>query len=133
MKTDYNKQATNFLKRAEATLTLKYMGNEPHFEDDKEKRIYRDRYKCTFANGKKHFSVIFGQSIANRGKKPTTYHILACLTKYDPKSFENFCGEFGYDTDSRKAEKTYKAVYSEWEKVKAFFTEEELEILREIQ
>lgn len=41
---------------------------------------------------------------------PTEYDVLACLTKNEVGTFENFCSEFGYDTDSRTAKKTYKAV-----------------------
>lgn len=67
------------------------------------------------------------------GKTPTAYDLLACLTKYDPGSFEDFCGEFGYDNDSRKAERTYLAVQSEWHKVNRFFTKEQLEELQDIQ
>lgn len=63
---------------------------------------------------------------------PTEYDLLACLTKYDVGTFEDFCGEFGYDTDSRKAEDTYKAVKEEYEKVCALFTDEELTELQEI-
>jgi hypothetical protein len=64
---------------------------------------------------------------------PTAYDLLAGLTKYDPGTFENFCSEFGYDTDSRKAEKTYFAVIKEWSDVSRFFTKEQLEELRDIQ
>lgn len=45
---------------------------------------------------------------------PTAYDVLTCLTKTDPGTFEEFCSEFGYDTDSRKAEKTYKACVKEY-------------------
>lgn len=69
---------------------------------------------------------------AVKRKAPTAYDLLASITKYDPDTFENFCSEFGYDTDSRKAEKTYFAVQEEWNKVRKFFTTEELEKLREI-
>lgn len=65
-------------------------------------------------------------------KKPTAYDVLACLTKYDPGTFENFCAEYGYDVDSRKAEKTYKSVKEEWMNVERIFTESEMELLREI-
>lgn len=68
----------------------------------------------------------------NKVSAPTAYAMLACLTKYDPGTFEDFCSEYGYDTDSRKAEKTYFAVQEEWKKVRSFFTSEELESLREI-
>lgn len=65
--------------------------------------------------------------------EPTAYDLLSCLTKYDPGTFENFCADYGYDTDSRKAEKTYKEVMKEWENVSRIFSTDELEQLQEIQ
>lgn len=67
-----------------------------------------------------------------KGEEPSLYDVLACLTTYDPGTFEDFCSEFGYDTDSRRAEKTYNAVEGEWLKVQSLFNDDELEILREI-
>lgn len=64
--------------------------------------------------------------------KPTAYDVLACIIKYDPGTFEDFCSEFGYDTDSKKAEKTYNAVKDEWMNVERLYSESEMEILREI-
>lgn len=64
---------------------------------------------------------------------PSAYDVIACLTKYDPFSFENFCSDFGYDTDSRSAERTYKAVKKEWNQVSKFFTPQEIEEMQEIQ
>lgn len=63
---------------------------------------------------------------------PTPYDVLACLTKYDPGTFENFCGEYGYDEGSRKAEGVYHAVVKEYKKVRAFFSDAELKLLEEI-
>lgn len=67
-----------------------------------------------------------------RPKEPTLYSVLACLQKYDVGSFEDFCGEFGYDTDSRRAKKTYKAVVKEYDKMCSLFNNDELELLAEI-
>jgi len=64
---------------------------------------------------------------------PNAYSVLACLTKYDPGTFEDFCSEFGYDTDSKKAEKTYNSVVNEWNNIKALFNDAEIEELQEIQ
>lgn len=64
---------------------------------------------------------------------PRAYDILASVTKYDPGTFENFCGDFGYDTDSRKADKVYHDVVDEWKNIEKLFTEEQLELLTEIQ
>lgn len=54
-------------------------------------------------------------------KAPTAYDVLACLTKYDPGSFDDFCDDFGYSNDSRTAERTYLAVTDEWSKVQKMF------------
>ena len=70
--------------------------------------------------------------IIHRPVTPTPYSVLACLTKYDCGTFEDFCGEFGYDTDSKNAEKTYKAVCKEWLNVQRLFTDSEIELLQEI-
>lgn len=66
------------------------------------------------------------------GEAPTAYDVLAALTKYNPDTLENFCAEFGYDTDSKKAEKIYHAVMDEWQNLKALFNDKELEKLAEI-
>jgi hypothetical protein len=66
-------------------------------------------------------------------KEPAPYDLLACLTKYDPGTFEDFCDEFGYDEDSRSAERVYKSVVEEWKQVQSLFTDEEIEQLQEIQ
>lgn len=76
----------------------------------------------------------FGEGIqAKEINHPSAYDVLTCLQKYDPYTFENFCSDFGYDEDSRKAEKIYKSVCEEWENVSKLFTPEELEQLQEIQ
>jgi hypothetical protein len=51
------------------------------------------------------------------------------------ESFENFCGEFGYDTDSRKAEKTYKLckrAYVKFERVSGFSDDEMYNFINEL-
>ena len=63
---------------------------------------------------------------------PTAYDLLACIEKNDPGDFEEFCSSFGCDTDSRRAEDTWRAVVKEWQKVKRFFTAEELAELQDI-
>lgn len=63
---------------------------------------------------------------------PTAYSILACLTKYDVGSFEDFCSEFGYDEDSKSAEKIYRAVCDEYTNVCKIWSDDEIETLQEI-
>jgi len=66
-------------------------------------------------------------------KAPTAYDVLTCLQKYDVGTFEDFCSEFGYDNDSRQAEKTYNAVLDEYKNVCMLWNESEIEQLQEIQ
>lgn len=65
-------------------------------------------------------------------KAPTAYGVLACLQKHEVGSFENFCGDFGYNVDSRKAEKIYNAVLKEWQEVQKLWSDEEIALLQEI-
>lgn len=54
---------------------------------------------------------------------PSWYDLLACVTKYDPGTFEDFCASYGYDEDSRKAEATWRAVVKEYRDFARLFPE----------
>lgn len=154
---EYEKQAQDFLEKTNTTFHAEFFGHGLYFDDDKEQR---DIYTITLTRDKKKMVFKFGQSITNSGLTvqrnphkvfrktlydvemiprkggrviPTAYDVLTCLTKYDPGSFENFCGEFGYDTDSKKAEKTYFAVQKEYYDLCKLFSQDELAQMAEIQ
>lgn len=63
---------------------------------------------------------------------PSVYDVLACLTKCDPCTFEDFCSDYGYDEDSRTAERIYFAVQKEYTQLAKLFTPEQMEELAEI-
>lgn len=130
MNTDYQKQANDFLKATETTFTSSFKKHDLYFPEDKDTR---DIYVCVLKNYSHHYRFTFGQSINNTGTHPTAYDVLSSLTKCEVGTFENFCGDYGYDVDSRKAYKTYKAVLKEWKNVERLFTAEQLELLQEIQ
>lgn len=62
------------------------------------------------------------------GTLPTVYDILSCLTWYDTNTFEDFCATYGYDEDSRQAEKTYLNIKSEYTGLCALYSENEMEL-----
>jgi len=129
---EYTEQAENFLAKHNLKFRAVYVENAPYFDGDKEAR---DIYNLTITgNGKKRMTVKFGQSIngSRNGEIPTAYDLLASITDYDPGSFSDFCSDFGYDEDSRSAEKTYKNVKKEYVKVVNFFTSEQLDEIQEI-
>ena len=132
--TNYQKQAIDFLNATSTglTVTFKHYGTMPNWDDN----VSRDVFVCVLKNKQHRYRFIFGQSASestgNGDNKPTAYDVLACLTKSDPYSFEDFCSNFGYEEDSRKAYKIFKAVMKEWKNVELLFTPEQIEELQEI-
>jgi hypothetical protein len=144
---EYEDQANKFMADHGIKFHSKLIGDKcPIWCDGKH--MHGDRYLVTFTRlhikashaprydcePRKRFTLSFWNSRHDQetGEAPTAYDVLYAIEKNDPRTFEDFCGEFGYDTDSRKAETTYKLVKREWAKVSAFFTESELTELYEI-
>ena len=156
----YEQQALDFLLKTDTEFKAEFTEHGLHFDTDKEARdIYKITLT---RKDKKPYIFRFGQSIANSGlinahyktsksfeqgdkmipmkgsdyerkrKAPTAYDVLACLQKYDVGTFSNFCSEFGYDEDSRTAEKIYFAVQKEYDSLSRLYSEQELELMREI-
>lgn len=58
------------------------------------------------------YSAGFGHRVDGQPKAPKLADVLACLlsdASTSAESFYDFCSNFGYDTDSRKAHATWKA------------------------
>ena len=68
-------------------------------------------------------------------RQPSDYSLLACMSmdSYQSDTFEDWCGEFGYDTDSRKALDTFLKCQKISSDINRFFTDAELEQLQDIQ
>ena len=131
---NYDQQAADFLKKTGTIFKAEYLENDYYFPGDSHQR---DIYKILLKRGKKRYTFRFGDSIKNSLSypklPPSPYSILTALTKYDPGEFDDFCGEFGYNEDSRNAEKIYKDVKKKWQNIERLFSENEIEMLRGIQ
>lgn len=136
---DYDTKARAFLKKTKVRISIgKGKDKKPLWAKDGQS--WGQHYKVGLHRGKAgHVTSVyfdFWDSIANKevGKRPTAYDFLSCIQKYPVESFEHFCSDFGYDTDSILALKTYKEVRKEFAKVsKIFHRESELKELQEIQ
>jgi hypothetical protein len=105
-------------------IDVEYADDNPNFIDTKTRM---NHYKTVLKMGKKQMTVPFSMGIGLT-HEPTAYDILTCLqldvwSVTNNGSFEDFCSEFGYDTDSRKAEKTYNIILKQSEKLKKFLGE----------
>ena len=135
----YEDRANEWASKWGVTLTVDFLGHRTHHDDDTDTR---DVYRITLTREGRSMSFSWGQSLVHSrydskfsagpywrgverkaridnkmprqsGNRPTMYDVIACLQKQGPGTFEQFCGDFGYDTDSRKALKTYLAVQQE--------------------
>ena len=97
---------------------------------DYAKSLYRAEYNVLRPHERNDCRLALKK--AQEEARPNEYDILACLTKYDPETFEDFCSEFGYDEDSRSAEQIYLACVKEYKQLTRIFTVAQMEELREI-
>lgn len=142
----YELQANTFLKNTATTLIVNFSHYGKHFESDTYKR---NIYEVSLKREKRPPYIFrFGDSVVNStiqkhymrkvgynrkvGYKPTNYSILACLDSYCPISFDNFCADYGYDTDSRSAYRTFEKCLQERSALEAMFSPDELEQLSSI-
>lgn len=119
---EYEKQAKEFCQKHKIKIMIEFLKNGLHFPDD---RIPRNIYKFYIIRNKKVYTDNFAQSMAKskKGIIPDNYDILACITKYDPGTFDDFCQAYGYDNDSIKALKVYKNVKKEWKAINSIFSD----------
>lgn len=80
---------------------------------DKQDKWQRESngFSCTLKYQGRQYRFDFWQGVACNGE-PYAEGVLDCLltdAQAGEQSFEEFCSEFGYDQDSRKAESTWKS------------------------
>lgn len=115
-------QIENILQKAGIEYSAKYVGeNENPFNS--EKSYTMDAWKIVFSKGNKRFSLDYFTGVGLRKKAkirhmpdtPIMPHPAGVLysvvmdSEACEMSFDDWCSELGYDTDSRKALETYLA------------------------
>ena len=159
---EYDKQAQDFMDKTGLVITVKFLRFGPYFEGEKEERdIYevtfkrngqeyiftfgqsivnsgtwetRDKMGCPIkiTRDLQDTLRLNGPWYRKKPKPPTNYDLLACLESRNPGTFEEFCWEFGYNTDSIRDRKVYDGVVDQYLQLAKMFSSEELETLGEI-
>jgi hypothetical protein len=136
---EYENQARKFLEDQGLRLSIHYKDtvSDPWGNADANHGVH-DKYRVTLrrTDQKGSFSFNFFNSIVAHEKheRPTAYDVLACLSleSYEPEGDKyDFFKEFGYEP-SRENEALYHRVKRFAKRINAFFTDQELEKLREI-
>ncbi len=110
-----------FITSAGLTMTATWTDRNPNMDDSRD----MDHWRCIIRAGRSRMSLVFSKGSGHHGKAPELAEVLDCLASdsytlplpemagSENEAFAEFCSEFGYDTDSRKALKTYRACLSQ--------------------
>ncbi len=145
--TSYERQAADFLRRHNLTLTVGQPADvcppwaEPHngglCPTCGSTHGYRYRVRIRRRETGRNLTFYFWGSHHDmqEGRAPNAYDVLACISgdQFCPEDFRDFCAEYGYDCDSRKAYATWRRCLRFAKRLREFFTEQELAELAEIQ
>ena len=111
-----------FITEQQLVMSVRPIKRNPHMQEQMPRN-----FECTidFVGRGYHepLTVYFSQGSAHK-KPPTLAEVLDCLASDasgvdNAQSFEEWASEYGYDTDSRKAEKTYNICRQQAQELKA--------------
>jgi len=114
-----------FVSENKINLTSEYASINPNMEgsssmDNYKVVLTRRKYTAKRYNARKdgtsivaRMTTFFSKGIGHHGAEPTVEEVLDCLSSdasgiENARDFEDFCNEYGYSSDSRKAEKIYR-------------------------
>lgn len=115
-----------FVRKNRIELTSEYANCNPNMDgsadmDNYKVTLTRREYTGKHSGARKDGTAIvarmttyFSKGIGHHGAEPTAEEVLECLASdaagiENGGSFDDWCSEYGYDTDSRKALKVFKA------------------------
>lgn len=114
------KTLQEFAKENRITIESEYADENKNAPDWKE----ANHYKVTLHYGRKQYTLYFSQGygITHEPEIEDVLNSLALDSSgiENARSFEDWCGEYGYDTDSRKAEKIFKVCQRQAKKLQSF-------------
>lgn len=114
-----------FADKHNVTLSYVHTDKNPYMEDSAN----MDNYEVTLTYEEREMCVYYSKGVGHNGEPPTVDEVLNCLAMdsasvENSRDFEDFCNELGYDTDSRRAERTYKACVRQAKEMKALLGDE---------
>lgn len=145
MKTDYDIQAEKFLadNGLKLRITLSDSKEAPWEVAGHHYRVTLSRNAPQWRGGPQdNFQpkrVVFDFWGSHRdmqtGEEPSAYDVLACIGSdiHTPETFEEFCADYGYESDSIKALQTFRRADRFAKRLRAFFTDSEVKQLSEIR
>ena len=100
-----------FIVDHELTMSYGFAESNPNMDDSQGMDHWRVNIRSLQRSTT--MDVVFSKGSAHNGEPPTLAEVLDCLasdaSSFAGADFEDWCAELGFDTDSRRAERIYKA------------------------
>jgi hypothetical protein len=114
------KKLSTFIKKSGVTAAIEEVGTNPNMDAGEEWMRTARHYKVLLKKDGRRMTLYFSQGSGIKGE-PELSGILDCIASdsasVENSTFEEFCADLGYDTDSRRAERTYKVCQRQAEKL----------------
>ena len=109
-----------FCNKHKVKATAEWADANPNMADSQN----MNHFKVTLKAAGRQMTLYFSQGYGISGE-PTAAGVLNCLASdsasvENVRSFEDWASDLGYDPDSRKAEKIYKTIIKQAERLKKF-------------
>lgn len=110
-------------------ITAKMVDKNPNMPEWRD----ADHWRCLLTHEGRRMTVYYSKGFGHHGKAPELDEVLETLLTDDPQgmSFDEWCSELGYDTDSRKALATYNKLGEHAEKLRNLMGFDAYEAARE--
>jgi len=121
-----------FIRQERITLTFEIAPKNPNMEDSAQ----MNHWKVVLWSKWTWMTTYFSKGLLFNGEAPNVDEVLDCLASDAQgidQPFEDWASDFGYDPDSRKAEKVYKNIQRESEKLKNLLGEKAYKTLLEVE
>ena len=112
-----------FITEQQLVMSVRPIKRNPHMQGEQMPRNFECTIEFEGRGYHEPLTVYFSQGSAHT-KPPTLAGVLDCLASDasgvdNAQSFEDWASEYGYDTDSRKAEKIYNICVQQAQELKA--------------
>lgn len=115
-----------FIEHCGLTMTATPADTNPNMASDRD-HAEMDHWRCIMRFGQRaRLTVPFSKGSGHHGTAPDLAEVLDCLASDSAgasSSFEDWCGEYGQEEDSRKAERTYRTCVKQAKALQRFLGE----------
>jgi hypothetical protein len=127
------KTIDQFIQDNRLVMTVEPTETNPNMQSTNDWNRDANHYQCTIVRrldgmANRSMTVFYSMGSGLSGN-PTLVEVLSCLandasTIEDTQSFEDYASDMGFDPDSRRAEKTYKACVKQSAELKTLLGKE---------